>query len=176
MRGYTVRLLSCGMLVAFIAWAVAWGAQPGGLAQPIRPGGGPVAKDDKDKKAKEDRSEFDAMLPFAPPYEREHKRRIEAVRDYLNVKETSNIKWNEVCSFIQLILNSKSDSFYDVKYKVGDETRINRISVKTEANRIIAAFPPEGLQFYQQAEGANASALLDEAIKSNCDLAVLSDL
>src|SRR5262245_56489635 len=124
MRGLKLRLLSSGMLLALVAWLVTWGGhtlygQPGpGL--PVKPGA-------KDKKEKEDRSELDENLPFAPPYERDHKRRLEGVRDYLNVKNAENIKWNEVCSFLQQILDSKSDSFFDVKYKVGDTWRINRI-------------------------------------------------
>ena len=179
MRGFKVRLLSGGVLAALVAWAVTWGGhavsgQPGGLipAQPVGPGG--VKKDEK--KAKEDRSPEDENLPFAPPYERDHKRRLEGVRDYLNVKDPANIKWNEVCSFLQQILDSKSDSFFDVKYKAGDTTRVNRISVKTEANRIIATFSPEGLQFYQQAQGANAAGLLEDAVKANYDIAMLADL
>jgi outer membrane protein assembly factor BamB/tetratricopeptide (TPR) repeat protein len=174
MRGFKLRLLSCGLLVALVAWVVTWsghtllGQPPGG------PVGPPGAK--KDDKKKDDRSELDENLPFAPPYERDHKRRLEGVRDYLNVKDPANIKWNEVCSFLQQILDSKSDSFFDVKYKVGDTTRINRISVKTEANRIIATFSPEGLQFYQQAQGGNAAQLLEDARKANYDLAMLSDL
>ena len=180
MRGNKMRLLSCGLLFALVASMVTWsghaaaqkvgiGLQPAG--QPGGPGGG---RDKKEKK--DDRSPEDENLPFAPPYERDHKRRLEGVRDYLNVKDVANIKWNEVCSFLQQILDSKSDSFFDVKYKVGGVTRINRISVKTEANRIIATFPKEGLQFYQQAQGANAAQLLEDAVKANYDLAMLADL
>src|SRR6266545_4566754 len=176
MRGSKMRLLSCGLLFALVASMVTWGghaaAQKGGL-QPIGPGG--VVKD-KDKDKKEDRSELDENLPFAPPYDRDSKRRLEGVRDYLNVKDPSNIKWNEVCSFLQQILDSKSDSFFDVKYKVGDTVRITRISVKTEANRIISTFSPEGLQFYQQAQGATAAQLLEDAVKANYDIAMLADL
>src|SRR5262245_15897155 len=133
MRGLKLRLLSCGMLVALVAWVVTWGGHAV-HGQPNPPGVPGGKKDDKAKK--EDRSELDENLPFAPPYERDHKRRLEGVRDYLNVKDPANIKWGEVCSFLQQILDSKSDSFFDVKYKVGDTWRINRISVKTEANRI----------------------------------------
>lgn len=174
MRGLKLRLLSCGVLFALVAWMVTWGghvaAQKPGL-QPVGPDG--KVKDDKKK---DERSELDENLPFAPPYERDHKRRLEGVRDYLNVKDAANIKWNEVCTFLQQILDSKSDSFFDVKYKVGDTWRINRISVKTEANRIISTFSSEGLQFYQQAQGANAATLLDDARKANYDIAMLADL
>ncbi|MCS6865653.1 MAG: PQQ-binding-like beta-propeller repeat protein [Gemmataceae bacterium] len=176
MPGIKFRLLSCVFLGLLVGWAVSSGTPVIGKQQVVLPGkpippDQPPSKDDK-----EDRSELDASLPFAPPYERDHKRRLEAVRDYLNVQDPNNIKWGDVCNFLQLILDSKSDSFFDVKYKVGTKVLLNRISVKTEANRIIGSFPPEGLQFYQQLQGQNAANLLDDAIKANYDLAMLSDL
>lgn len=176
MRGLKFRLLSCGLLIVLVAWAVTLPSRMGS-AQPVKIGGGkpPGGKDEKAKE-KDDRSPEDENLPFAPPYERDAKRRLQGVRDYLNVKDPANIKWNEVCGFLQQILDSKSDSFFDVKYQVGETWRINRISVKTEANRIIATFSPEGLQFYQQAQGANAAALLDDAVKANYELSMLADL
>ncbi len=172
MRGFKVRLLSCGLLVTLAACLVTWGGhaasgQPGGIAVAQPPG----KKADKEKK--EDRSEIDDNLPFAPPYERSAKQQLKAARDYLEYKEPP---YNQICEFLQRILDAKSDSFFDVKYKVGDQTRVNRISVKTEANRIIAEFKPEGLQFYQQAYGATASALLEDAIKANCDVPQLADI
>lgn len=173
MRGFKLRMLSCALLSACVAWAIVSVERPV-KGQPVKPGqpGQPGMKE----KDKEDRSPEDENLPFAPPYERDAKKRLKGVRDYLDVKDTANIKWNEVCGFLQAILNSKSDSFFDVPYKSGDTVRVNRISVKTEANRIIATFPPEGLQFYQQAEGQNAANLLEDARKANYDLAILSDL
>ena len=178
MRGFKLRLLSAGVLAALFAWLVTWGghaaqgqvARPaviGGAAQPGKKGG----KDDKNKK--DERSELDENLPFAVPYDRDSKNQLKAARDYLDFKDPP---YNTICPLLQNILDAKSDTFFDVKYKVGDAVRINRISVKTEANRIIADFKPDGLQFYQQAYGATASALLDDAIKANCDLALLSDV
>lgn len=174
MRSFKLRLLSFGLLVA-VAAAVVGAAGHAVRGQPALPGQPPGKKGDKDKE-KDLRSELDENLPFAPPYDRDHKRRLEGVRDYLNVNNPANTKWGEVCGFLQFILDSKSDSFFDVKQKVGDAVRVHRISVKTEANRIISTFSPEGLQFYQQANGAAAAQLLDEAIKANYDLAALSDL
>lgn len=84
--------------------------------------------------------------------------------------------WNTIVPLLQNILDGKTDSFFNVVYQVGGKTEVNRISVKTEANRIIAAFPKEGLEFYQQANGQAAAALLDEAVKANADPAVLADL
>lgn len=175
MRSFKHRVLSFGVLVALTALVTSL-AGHSALGQPVlQPGGQPGKKGDKEKE-KELRSELDENLPFAPPYDRDHKRRLEGVRDYLNVNNPANIKWGEVTGFLQYILDSKSDSFFDVKYKVGDVTRINRISVKTEANRIISTFPTEGIQFYQQQHGAAAAAQLDDAIKANYDLAALADL
>lgn len=174
MRGLKLRLLSCGMLFALVTSMVTWSGHTL-YGQPV-PALPPGAKKDDKTKDKEDRSELDVNLPFAPPYERDHKKRLEGVRVYLDFKDPGNIKWGEVCTFLQAILNSKSDSFFDVKYKVGERWQINRISVKTEANRVISTFSPEGLQFYQQAEGANAGQLLDDARRANYDIAALSDL
>jgi outer membrane protein assembly factor BamB len=175
MRGLQLRLLSSGVLAALVAWAVSLSGHAV-RGQPLpAPPGQPGKKDDK-AKDKDDRSELDLNLPFAPPYDRDHKKRLNGARDYLNVTDPSNIKWNEVCGFLQTLLNSKSDSFFDVEYQAGGVRRINRISVKTEANRIISTFSPEGLQFYQQAEGASAAQLLDDARKANYDIAMLADL
>lgn len=177
MRGYKLRLLSCGLLVALFAWLVTWGGhnvngQPavGGFAQPIKPGQ-PGKKDDKDKK--DDRSPLEENWPFATPSERDAKNQLKAARDYLEFKEPP---YNTICPLLQGILDSRSDSFFDVRYKVGEKEFLNRISVKIEANRIIAAFRPEGLQFYQQLYGATASALLDDAIKANYDIPALSNV
>ncbi len=86
------------------------------------------------------------------------------------------MQWNVVCNLLQNILEAKGDSFFNTYFIVGGQKQVLRISVKTEANRIIAAFPKEGLEFYQQAYGATASAILDDAIKANFDLAMLADL
>ncbi len=178
MRGVKVRLLSCALLAGGVAWAISVSdqlmAQKFGAVPPL-PGQKGVGKD-KDGKEKEERSALDENLPFAVPYDRDSKRQLEAVQVYLKYKDQTKIPWGDVCNLLQRILDSKSDSFFDVKYKVGAATRINRISVKTEANHIIATFSPEGLQFYQQTEGQKAATLLDDAIKAHYDLAMLSDL
>ncbi len=175
MRGYNMRLLSCGLLVTLFTWLVTWGGhavngQPviGGAIQPGQPG----KKGTKDDK-KDDISSLDENLPFSVPYDRSSKQQLIAARDYLEFKDPP---YNTICPLLQGILDAKSDSFFDVKVKVGDQIRINRISVKTEANRIIAEFRPEGLQFYQQAYGATASAMLDEGIKANYDIPILADV
>jgi outer membrane protein assembly factor BamB/TolA-binding protein len=170
MRTSCIRLLTAGILLASIAGLTLLGGSlvrgQGKLAAP------PLVKDAKADK-KDERSPEDENLPFSFPYERDAKNQLKAARDYLGFKV---VPWNIVCPLLQNILESRSDSFFDVTYSAGSEKRINRISVKTEANRIIAAFSPEGLQFYQQAYGQTASALLNEAIKANYDIPMLADL
>ncbi|MFM8272687.1 MAG: PQQ-binding-like beta-propeller repeat protein, partial [Gemmata sp.] len=188
MRGFKMRLLFCGLLALLFAALVTLGGhavsgQPaiGGL-QPVQPG----KKGGKEKETKDDRSEIDDNLPFAPPYERNHKKALEGVRSYFEgpdaYKDVTQIPWRGaggqlgVCEQLQQVLDSKTDSFFDVKVKVGDTVRVNRISVKTEANRIIAGFPKIGLEFYQQVYSGTASALLDDAIKANYDLPTLAEV
>lgn len=170
MRTSCIRLLTAGVLLASIAsLMLLGGALVRGQGRRLAP---PVVKDGKADK-KDDRSPEDENLPFAFPYERDAKNQLKAARDYLGFKV---VPWNIVCPLLQNILESRSDSFFDVTYTAGNEKKINRISVKTEANRIIAAFTPEGLQFYQQAYGQTASAMLNEAIRANYDVPMLADL
>lgn len=173
MRGSKVRFVSAIGLAVLCAAVVSWAGRDA-HGQPVAPQPPGAKKGDKDKdKAKDDRPARDENLPIGLPYERDAKQQLKAARDYLDFKE---IPWNTVCPLLQNILDAKSDSFFDVEYKVDGETKYHRISVKTEANRIIAAFPKEGLQFYQQSYGQSAATLLDDAVKANYDLAMLADL
>lgn len=168
MRLLLSRVGSAGLLAAAVAFLVVRG-QEFVAAQPPPPPG--VAKDKAKDKKDIPPEDFDS--PFGFPYERDAKKQLEAARAYLDFKE---VPWNTVCPLLQNILDSKSDSFFNVKYQVGGRTEVNRISVRTEANRIIAAFPKEGLEFYQQAYGQTAAGLLGEAAKANYDPARLSEV
>jgi hypothetical protein len=172
MRSSLLRFGAFGLLVVVFASLVTWNGIKGQVVQPL-PAGKAKAGDKKGEK-KEPRPADEDNIPFAFPYDRDAKNQLVAARDYLNFK--NDIPWNTVCPLLQNILEARSDSFFNVNYTVGGETKINRISVKTEANRIIAAFSPEGLQFYQQLYGQAASSLLDEAIKANYDIPLLADL
>lgn len=164
-----LRLIFAGLLVASFGWVVAWGGQLQPVAQPP---GQPGKKGDKDKDKKE-RPPEDDNIPFSFEYQRDAKNQLQASRDYLAFK---NPPWDKICPLLQNILDARTDSFFNVIQVVGGEKVPLRISVKTEANRIIAAFPKEGLEFYQQAYGQTASALLDEAVKANYDLPALSEI
>src|SRR4029079_7913321 len=127
------------------AGVVTWsGAQEkpaiGGGAQPP----GKDKKGGKEKDKTDERLPEEENIPFQFQYDRDSKNRLIGAREYLGFKE---IPWNTVVPMLQEILEGKSDSFFNSYYTVGGEKRINRISVKTEANRIISAFPKEGLEF-----------------------------
>ncbi|VTT96613.1 oxidoreductase : Uncharacterized protein OS=Blastopirellula marina DSM 3645 GN=DSM3645_24967 PE=4 SV=1: PQQ_2 [Gemmataceae bacterium] len=176
MPRFTLRVAFAGFLLAAFAAVIgtsgnAWGQKVVGgigVAQPEPPGG----KNKKDDK-KDDRPPEDENIPFSFPYDRDAKNQLEGARAYLDFKE---VPWNTVCGFLQNILESRSDSFFNTYYVANAEKKLHRISVKTEANRIIAAFPKEGLQFYQQTYGATASAQLDDAIKANYDVPMLAEV
>lgn len=175
MHATRLRYLSAAILFASIAGIVVWvdaaGALQPLLAQPVPPGG--KKKEDPKDKDKDLRPEEDWDIPFAPPYERDATNQLKGARDYLAFKEPP---FKTIVPLLQNILNAKSDSFFNIRDKVADKTLVRRISVKTEANRIIAAFPKEGLEFYQQSYGQEATNLLDDAVRQNYDPGMLSDI
>lgn len=181
MRASSLRFTSAALLFALIAGLTIWiervAAQ---AAQPVPPtvAGQPGKKDDKKDKDKDLRPEEDWDIPFAPPYERDASRQLEAVRDYLEIGKKSGGQppWDKLVPILQRILDSRSDSFFKLVEKSGDKVLTRRISVKTEVNRIISAFPKEGLEFYQQSHGLEAANLLEDAVRNNYDMGMLSDL
>jgi len=175
MHAKRLRYLWATILFASITGLVVWVDTADALqplvAQPVPPGG--KKKDDEKNKNKDLLLEEDWDIPFAPPYERDATNQLKGARDYLSFKEPP---WRTIVPLLQNILNAKSDSFFNIKDKVGDKLITRRISVKTEANRIIAAFPKDGLEFYQQAYAQDATTLLEDAVRANYDMTMLSDL
>lgn len=95
---------------------------------------------------------------------REASRKIDAVRLYLKKDAPP---WETVNDVLQKLLDEKSDTFYELNWKDAkgrDQTTL--VSVWTEVNRLIAAFPPAGKQFYRTAFGGLARDALDEAVTS----------
>ena len=170
MRRMKLRLVGAGLVAALAAGLVSWSGHRLAAQQPKA--ALPPKDTGKDEK-KGAKSIYDENIPFTYPEERDAKNQLKAARDYL---EFNNIPWKTVCPLLQNILDAKSDSFFAFKETINGEEKIRRISVKTEANRIIASFPKEGLEFYQQLYGAEGERLLKQAVESGYDLAVLSDL
>jgi outer membrane protein assembly factor BamB/tetratricopeptide (TPR) repeat protein len=173
-----LRVASAGALAALCAGIVVVAdrvvsAQPQPATTIKQPGKKDDKKDDKKDKDKDIRPAEDFDLPFAPPYERDATMQLRGARDYLAFKSPP---WNTICPLLQNILDAKSDSFFNILDKAGGTVLTRRISVKTEANRIIAAFPKDGLEFYQQSYGQTAAAQLADAVKTNYDLGLLSEV
>ncbi len=116
----------------------------------------------------------DDRIPFTFPYDRNVRNYLTGVREYL--AGSKQPPWATVTDLLQKILEAKSDSFYKNYYTVGGQKKLHRVSVKVEANRLLGSFPPEGLDFYQQAYGQIASAQLDEAIRQNYDMGKLAEV
>jgi len=169
---FPFRFAFAGFLAASFALIVASAAQ----IKPVAGGAQPPGKDKKEKEKRDSKPPEEDNIPYTFPYDRDAKNQLQAARDYLAFKQ--NIPWNTIVPLLQNILEGKSDSLFNTFFVVNGEKQINRISVKTEANRIIAAFPKEGLEYYQQTYGATASGLLDDAIppKGNYDLATIAEV
>lgn len=170
MRRMKLRFVGAGLVVALCAALPFWGGERVAAQAPKK---GAKGKDGKDAKDEKPKSIYDENIPFEYPEERDAKNQLKAARDYLDFKD---IPWKTVCPLLQNILDARSDSFFVFKEQVGDRDEIRRISVKTEANRIISAFPKAGLEFYQQLYGAEGERLLKHAVENGYEVAALSDL
>lgn len=169
MRGTLLRLGSAALL----ALAVGWLATSGGrfvAAQPV-----PKVDPKKDKeKEKETRSKRAVASPFNFNIVRDSGPRLKAARDYLGFKE---IPWNTVCPLVQNILDGP-DSFYDPDEDDPRGAAGNKSwgGVQHEAEQILAKFPREGLEFYQQLYGQTAATLLADGVKNGYDIETLKAL
>jgi len=176
-RTYRIRYGAALLLGGAIALLIGWSDLLIGqvIIQPVQPPvPGQPNEDKKEKDGGEERPEDEEDVPFSFPYDRNVRNYLQGAREYL--AGSKQPPWQTVTALLQNILESKSDSFYSTYYTVGGKKKLHRVSVRTEANRIIASFPKEGLEFYQQAYGQTASAQLDEAIRNHYDLARLTEV
>jgi outer membrane protein assembly factor BamB/tetratricopeptide (TPR) repeat protein len=112
-------------------------------------------------KAEEEKAPFvDAVTV---PTNRESKRLIQAAQDYIKKKE-----WGTAVECLQSLLEDKQDSFIEIDATddKGKPTK-RRISVRTDANRLIGELPAEGLQMYQLKYGPAADEHLKTALETN---------
>ncbi len=163
-RGTLLRFASAALLCAAVGWLASTGDRFA-AAQPALPKKG-VAK--KDEKEKDTRSRRAIASPFNFNVVRDAGPRLKAARDYLGFKE---IPWNTVCPLVQNILDGP-DSFYDPDEDDPRGALANKSwgGVQHEAEQILAKFPKEGLEFYQQLYGQTAAGILAESVKNGYDL------
>ena len=76
--------------------------------------------------------------------------------------------WADACDYLQAILDSKQDVYARVETNdpITGQKKGRYISVKYEANNLLAKMPREGLNTYEVKFGAQARQLLDEAKKT----------
>ena len=162
-RGTLLRFASAALLCAAVGWLASSGERFV-AAQPVLPKKGVVKKDDKEK---DTRSRRAVASPFNFNVVRDAGPRLKAARDYLGFKE---IPWNTVCPLVQNILDGP-DSFYDPDEDDprGQIANKNWGGVQHEAEQILAKFPREGLEFYQQLYGQTAAAILLDSVKNGYD-------
>src|SRR3954471_385527 len=105
------------------------------------------------------------------PTNRESRRLIQAAQDYIKKKE-----WRIAAECLQSLLEAKEDSFIEVE---GQDERgqpaKRRVSVRTEANRLIGELPPDGLETYQVMYGQAAADHLKAALDAH-DTALLAEV
>jgi outer membrane protein assembly factor BamB/tetratricopeptide (TPR) repeat protein len=101
------------------------------------------------------------------PVDTRHKRKLEAAGDY--IKEQA---WREAARVLQSLLDAPEDAFVLVPGKDGAGKPVTTpVSVRAEANRLLASMPRAGRWQYEDLYGAAASALLYEGQgKNNADL------
>jgi outer membrane protein assembly factor BamB len=165
MRTATLRTLAGSLSVAALAALVSVAPSHGQVA--------PIAAPDAPEGAKKEKNAPLEVMIF--PSDRDAKNMIKAVNDYLEEFKEKKEKapWDKICFAAQQVLDAKSDSFYEAKTEDG---KVQRISAKAEANRLIGRFPQEGKQFYQLTFGGTADGLLNDAVGKNYDRTVLAEV
>jgi outer membrane protein assembly factor BamB/tetratricopeptide (TPR) repeat protein len=81
---------------------------------------------------------------------------------------TNDGDWQAACEYLQAILNSEKDYFATVESRDPNtgRTKVSAISIKLEANALIAKMPPEGLNTYELKFGTLAKQKLEDAKSS----------
>ncbi|MSR30812.1 MAG: tetratricopeptide repeat protein [Gemmataceae bacterium] len=93
------------------------------------------------------------------PRDNKMKSRVEAAQDYIKSRD-----WAEACNVLQKLVEIKEDVFAEIPRKGPDgKDAVAIVSVRTEANRLIASLPPKGLEFYKLTFNPPAAAWLKEA-------------
>lgn len=134
--------------------------------------GQPQPPDKAAKKAEASKSE---NKPFTDavtvPTDREARRLIQAAQDYIKKKE-----WRVAAECLQSLLESREDTFLELDGTTDQgKPEKRRLSVRSEANRLIGELPPDGLEFYQVLYGQTAGERLKEALEKS-DPAILAEV
>jgi outer membrane protein assembly factor BamB len=103
---------------------------------------------------------------------------IAAAEDLIkeSLQKPDNPQWVEAARALQSLLDAPEDAFVQLKRKGPDgKETVHWTSIRSEANRLLGAMPPEGLEFYEIRYGPSANALLSEA-KARGDVQLLQQV
>lgn len=110
---------------------------------------------------KDDPGEFSHAISL--PKDNKLKSQIEAAVDYIKTED-----WVLATEILQKLVGIREDVFAQLPRKTPDgKDTLAWTSVRAEANRLIAALPAKGMEFYKLSYGPKAGDLLKEAKATN---------
>ncbi|MCU0702820.1 MAG: PQQ-binding-like beta-propeller repeat protein [Fimbriiglobus sp.] len=158
MRSTRFRLTAFALIAAGVGAVLLSQPRPT-AAQPVKPTGPGEKPEEKLEKvsfpeSKQTNELFRGLLEYADP-------------------ESKDPNWKNLFRVAQLILDAKSDYFFQYTDGPG---KGERRSVKEETNRIIGGLRKEGLEFYQSFYGPMADNLLQQAKEDGYDRPKLAEI
>ena len=92
------------------------------------------------------------------PIDRESQKKLETAHEYIKAKS-----WAEVAHLLQAVLDRKEDGFLHIPADGVTKSAERWSSTRTEADRLLAALPAAGIEYYQVAYNEPAQKMLAEA-------------
>lgn len=165
MRRTAVVLLALGLAASLALMEPAWAQRVRGLPVPQPPSEPTLPGSETNR----DPNEFSHALTL--PTDNALAGRVAAAEDYIREKD-----WEKAVTQLQRLLDRKEDVFVQATRRDanGRETR-PWVSVRAEAERLLASMPSEGLEFYRLNQRASSKQLLDKA-RAESDPAILADV
>lgn len=97
--------------------------------------------------------------PVTLPVERAARKKLDAAHDYIQAG-----RWPDAVRLLQTVLDAKEDNFLERPDAKG-QASARYVGAHAEAERLLAALPPAGLETYQVTFNPAARRLFDEAAK-----------
>ena len=107
---------------------------------------------------------------FTLPLDRSAKRKLEAAEDYIQEQA-----WDKAVRMLQAVLDTKEDSFFLLPADPKKHRPERWTSTRAEAERLLAALPPAGREFYQVVNDPVAQQMLKDADTSH-DVQLLTEI
>ncbi len=139
-------------------------------AQPVAPGQGFPPGAQPGQPAAQSDPNLD-LAGVSLPRNSRLESQLQAAQEYAQTKN-----WQEATSILQRLLELPEDVLVSRGWASGENANLqSMVSIRQEANRLVAGLPKEGKEFYQLNYGALAAAMLKEA-KDKASAAILGDI